>query len=163
MIENYYSILVSFAISITLFFITRYIINKKIHNLSVAQKLLGIASLLIIISETAYIGTSLGLFEFALEIITSVGVGMVIFGIALQHQLKNIAAGIGIFFSSDINIGDSIMIKDIQGIIIEIHLTKIIALTEEGGRVIIPNQKLAEDVIVLYNKKQKGVWKIDED
>jgi len=101
--------------------------------------------------------------NFALEIITSVGVGMVIFGIALQHQLKNIAAGIGILFSSDINIGDSIMIKDIQGIIIEIHLTKIIALTEEGGRIIIPNQKLAEDVVVLYNKKQKGVWKSNKN
>jgi len=161
--ENYYPILASFVISATLFFITRYIINKKIHNLSGAQKLLGIASLLIVISEIIYVGASLGLFEFALEIITSVGVGMVIFGIALQHQLKNIAAGIGIFFSSDINIGDSIMIKDTQGIIIEIHLTKIIALTEEGGRIIIPNQKLAEDVVVVYNKKQKGVWKADKN
>ncbi|QLH06525.1 mechanosensitive ion channel domain-containing protein [Nitrosopumilus ureiphilus] len=157
MFENYYSILASFVISVTLFFITRYIINKKMHDLSGAQKLLGIVSLLIVISEIAYLGASLGLFEFALEIITSVGVGMVIFGIALQHQLKNITAGIGVFFSSDINIGDSIMIKDTQGIIIELHLTKIVALTEDGGRIIIPNQKLAEDVVIIYNKKQRGI------
>ena len=125
-------------------------------NLSGAQKLLGIASLLIIISEITYLGASLGLFEIALEVITSIGVGMVIFGIALQHQLKNIAAGIGVFFSSDINIGDSIILKDMHGVIIEIHLTKIVALTEDGGRIIIPTQKLAEDVAIVYNKQRKS-------
>ena len=154
--ENYYFVLVSFVVSIALFFLVRYIINKKMKNLSGAQKLLGIASLLIIISEITYLGASLGLFEIALEVITSIGVGMVIFGIALQHQLKNIAAGIGVFFSSDINIGDSITLKDMHGVIIEIHLTKIVALTEDGGRIIIPTQKLAEDVAIVYNKQRKS-------
>jgi len=127
------------------------------HNLTGTQKLLGIVSIFIIISEIAYLGTALGLFEFALEIITSIGVGMVIFGIALQHQLKNIAAGIGVYFGSDINIGDSILIKETHGVIIELHLTKIVALTEDGGRIIIPNQKLAEDVVVVYNKKRRSI------
>lgn len=154
--ENYYSVLASIIISVSSFFIVRYVVNKKMHSLNGAQKLLGIASLLIIISEIAYLGVSLGLFEFALEVVTSIGVGMVIFGIALQHQLKNIAAGIGLFFSSDINIGDSVLIKDVEGIIIELHLTKIVALTEDGGRIIIPNQKLAEDVVIVYNKKRKS-------
>ncbi len=124
------------------------------QDLSGSQKLLGIASLIIVITEIAYLGSSLGLFEFALEIITSIGVGMVIFGIALQHQLKNIAAGIGIYFNSDINIGDSITINDVSGVIIEIHLTKIVALTDEGGRIIIPNQKFAEDFVIVYNKQR---------
>lgn len=154
--ENYYLVLISFVISTVLFFITRNVINKKINNQSGAQKLLGIASLLIIISEIIYLGASLGLFEYALEIITSVGVGMVIFGIALQHQLKNIAAGIGVFFNSDINIGDSITIKDLHGVIIEIHLTKIVALSEDGGRMIIPTQQLAEEVVKVYNKQRKS-------
>ena len=155
MFENYYFVLLSFVISTAIFFITRNLINKKVKNESGSQKLLGIASLLIIISEIVYLGASLGLFEYALEIITSVGVGMVIFGIALQHQLKNIAAGIGVFFSSEINIGDSITIKDEHGVIIEIHLTKIIALAEDGGRMIIPTQKLAEEVVTIYNKQRK--------
>jgi len=94
------------------------------------------------------------LFELALEKIPSIGVGIVIFGIALQHQLKNIAAGIEVYFGSDIDIGDSILIKETHGVIIELHLTKIVALTEDGGRMIIPNQKLAEDVVIIYNKKE---------
>jgi moderate conductance mechanosensitive channel len=81
---------------------------------------------------------------------------MVIFGIALQHQLKNIAAGIGVYFGHDINIGDSIMIKETHGVIIELHLTRIIALSEDGGRIIIPNQKLAEDVVIVYNKRRRN-------
>jgi small-conductance mechanosensitive channel len=156
MLESFYYVLLSIIVAITLFFITRYVIRKKMHNLTGTQKLLGIVSILIIISEIAYLGTSLGLFEFALEIITSIGVGMVIFGIALQHQLKNIAAGIGVYFGSDINIGDSILIKETHGVIIELHLTKIVALTEDGGRIIIPNQKLAEDVVIVYNKKRRS-------
>jgi len=156
MLENFHYMLLSVVIAVTLFFIARYAIRKKMHNLTGTQKLLGIVSILIIISEIAYLGTTLGLFEFALEIITSIGVGMVIFGIALQHQLKNIAAGIGVYFGSDINIGDSIFIKETHGVIIELHLTKIVALTEDGGRIIIPNQKLAEDVVIVYNKKRRG-------
>lgn len=121
------------------------------------QKLLGIISILIVLSEVTYLGTALGLFEFALEIITSIGVGMVLLGIALQHQLKNIVAGIGIYFNREINVGDSIMVKEVKGVIIELHLTKIIALTEDGGKIIIPNQKLAEDMVILYNKQRSSI------
>jgi small-conductance mechanosensitive channel len=155
-VENYYIILASFVISASLLIITRYTINKKNKKKAGTQKLLGIVSLIIIIPEIIFLGLSLGLFEFALEVITSIGVGMVIFGIALQHQLKNIVAGVGLFFNSDINIGDSIRIKEVYGVIIEIHLTKIVALSEDGGRIIIPNQKLAEDYVTIYNKQRKS-------
>ncbi|MDH3489437.1 MAG: mechanosensitive ion channel family protein [Nitrosopumilus sp.] len=157
LLVNFYYILLSIIIAITLFFIARYVIRKKMHNVTGTQKLLGIVSIFIIISEIIYLGTVLKLFEFAIEVITSIGVGMVILGIALQHQLKNIAAGIGVYFGSDINIGDSILIKETHGVIIELHLTKIIALTEDGGRIIIPNQKLAEDVVIVYNKKRRDI------
>ena len=83
--------------SAALLIITRIAINKKNKKKAGTQKLLGIVSLVIIIPEIIFLGLSLGLFEFALEVITSIGVGMVIFGIALQHQLKNIVAGVGLF------------------------------------------------------------------
>jgi len=154
LIENFYYILTSFVISAILLIIIRFTINKKMKNFMGAPKLIGFVTIIIIITEIIYLGSSLGLFEIALELITSIGVGMVIFGIALQHQLKNIAAGIGIFFNSDINVGDLIKIKEISGVIIELHLTKIIALTEDGGRIIIPNQKLAEDFVIIFHKQK---------
>ncbi len=157
MIENFVLILISLVISAGSFFIFRLIIKKFMNDLNGHQKLLGIISILIVLSEITYLGTALGLFEFALEIITSIGVGMVLLGIALQHQLKNIVAGIGIYFNREINVGDSIMIKEVKGVIIELHLTKIIALTEDGGKIMIPNQKLAEDMVILYNKQRSSI------
>jgi|GEM_PF-2923872 len=157
MVENFILILISLIISACVFFTFRLIIKKSMKDLNGAQKLLGIVSILIVFSEIIYLGTALGLFEFALEIITSIGVGMVLLGIALQHQLKNIVAGIGIYFNREINVGDSIMIKEVKGVIIELHLTKIIALTEDGGKIMIPNQKLAEDMVILYNKQRSSI------
>ena len=157
MVENFVLILISLIISAGVFFAFRLIIKKSMKDLNGAQKLLGIVSILIVFSEIVYLGTALGLFEFALEIITSIGVGMVLLGIALQHQLKNIVAGIGIYFNREINVGDSIMVKEVKGVIIELHLTKIIALTEDGGKIMIPNQKLAEDMVILYNKQRSSI------
>ncbi|MFB5624000.1 MAG: mechanosensitive ion channel domain-containing protein, partial [Nitrosopumilus sp.] len=68
-------------------------------------------------------------------------------------------AGFGIFFNSDINVGDSIIIKETNGVIIELHLTKIVALSEDGGRIIIPNQILAEDFIIVYSKQKNSKLK----
>lgn len=154
--DSFYIILASVIISTVLLFVTRYIINKKMKNLSGIQKITGLITIIIIISEIAFLGSFLGLFKIALEVITSIGVGMVVFGIALQHQLKNIAAGIGVFLNPDINVGDSIKINETHGIIIELHLTKIVALTEDGGRIIIPCQKLAEDFVIIYNKQRRS-------
>ncbi|MEX0862371.1 mechanosensitive ion channel domain-containing protein [Nitrosopumilus sp.] len=154
--DSFYIILVSIIISAILLFTTRYIINKKMKNLAGTQKLTGLITIIIIISEIAFLGSFLGLFKIALEVITSIGVGMVVLGIALQHQLKNIAAGIGVFLNPDINVGDSIKINETHGIIIEIHLTKIVALTEDGGKIIIPCQKLAEDFVIVYNKQRRS-------
>lgn len=155
MVEEFYFLFASLIISVILLLVIRYTLHKKMKNFVGTQKIIGFVSVIIIVSEATYLGSSLGLFQIALEVITSIGVGMVIFGIALQHQLKNIAAGIGIFFNSDVNVGDSITIKETKGIIIELHLTKIVALSEDGGRIIIPNQKLAEDFVIVYNKQRK--------
>ncbi|MFB5620821.1 MAG: mechanosensitive ion channel domain-containing protein [Nitrosopumilus sp.] len=155
MIEEFYLLLTSLFISVISVLVIRYILHKKMKDFAGTQKIIGFVSIIIIVSESIYIGSSLGLFEIALEVITSIGVGMVVFGIALQHQLKNIAAGIGIFFNSDINVGDSITIKETEGVIIELHLTKIVALSEDGGRIIIPNQILAEDFVIIHNKQRK--------
>ncbi len=153
MVEDIIFSIVSLAIAAGAFFIARGIINLKLGRLHGSQKLLGIITIVIIITEIGYLGIKFGLFSFALEIITSIGVGMVILGIAMQHQLKNIVAGIGVFFNSDIDVGDIVAIKEAKGTIIEIHLTKTVALTEDGERIMIPNQKFAEEVVIVYHKK----------
>ena len=154
MLENIVYPLISFVIIGFLVLISKIIISKKFGELHGSQKLFGIILIVIIFAEVAFLGFNFGLFGFALEIITSIGVGIVILGIALQHQLKNIVAGIGLFFNKEINVGDIITIKEDKGTIIELHLTHTIALTNDGDRIIIPNQKFAEDVVKIMPKKR---------
>ncbi|HXV66053.1 MAG TPA: mechanosensitive ion channel domain-containing protein [Nitrosopumilaceae archaeon] len=154
MAEQIIFAVLSIAITVILFFVARHIVLIKIGNLAGSQKILGIITFVIVIVEVSYLGTKFGLFTIAIEVITSIGVGFILLGIAAQHQLKNIVSGLGVFFSSDIEIGDQIKIKDAKGIIIEIHLTKTVAMNEDGERIIIPNQKFSDEVVVIYHKKK---------
>ena len=151
------NIIISIIVSGTLFVIAKIFLKRKFHALQGHQKLLGIVIIVIILGEIVFLSVMFGLFDFALEIITSVGVGMVILGISLQHQLKNIVAGIGLFFNNEVNVGDIITIKEERGTVIELHLTHTVALDESGERIIIPNQKFAEDVIRVQHKKRQRI------
>lgn len=152
MIEGFESLVylgISLAIALTLILITRKIVYSRFSELEGSQKLVGIVTIVIAVTEAAYVGINFGLLDFALEIITTIGVGMVFLAVAFQHQLKNIVAGIGLFFNKEVNVGDVIQIKDEKGTIIELHLTKTVALTDEGERLVIPNQKFAEDIVKI--------------
>lgn len=152
--EHLVPLVISIVISFVLIIIAKKIISSKFDHVQGSQKLIGIISVIIGLTESAYLGINFGLLDFALEIITSVGVGMVLFGIALQHQLKNIVAGLGMLFSKEVNVGDIITVKEDTGTIIELHLTKTVALTDEGERLVIPNQTFSEGIIKIKHKQQ---------
>ena len=97
--------------------------------------------------------TSFGLFSFALELITSIGAVAVVLGIALQNQLKNTIAGLSIFLNPQINVGDEIEFDFVQGQIVELHLTKTIAKTENGEKMVIPNHKFSEEMVLVFPKR----------
>ncbi|MCA9820065.1 MAG: hypothetical protein KC440_04760, partial [Nitrosarchaeum sp.] len=97
--ELFYAV-ISLIITVSLYLITKRIINVKLRNLKGSDKLVGLILIGIILGEVFYLGTSFGLFSFALELITSIGAVAVVLGIALQNQLKNTIAGISIFLNS---------------------------------------------------------------
>lgn len=149
MTENIIPILISIIIVVCMLFITRFIVNHKLKKLHGHHKILSISILLIIFGELLFLGLSYGLFDFALELVASIGVGMVVLGISFQNTLKNWVSGMGIFFNSEINEGDTIKIKEIQGKIIKIGLSKTVAVTDGGSKIFIPNQKFNDDVIII--------------
>ena len=149
MVEDFIPILISIVMAISAFFIAKLIIHHKLKDLYGHQKVLGIVVILIIFGELLFLGLSYGLFNFALELITSIGVGMVILGISFQNTLKNWVGGIGIFFNRDVSLGDTIQINENKGKIIKIGLSKTIAETENGSKIFIPNQKFNDEVIII--------------
>lgn len=154
MTELFFAVL-SLAITVVLYFIARQIINKKLYDLQGSDKLLGMILILITLGELFYLGTFFGLFDIALEMITSIGAAAVVIGIAVQNQLKNAIAGISIFLNPQINVGDSIEFDYVKCRITGLHLTKTTAITEEGIRVIVPNHKFSEEMIQIYPRKPK--------
>lgn len=145
----------SLVVTVVLYMVSRQVINKKLQDLQGSDKLLGMILILITLGELFYLGTFFGLFDVALEMITSIGAAAVVIGIALQNQLKNTISGISIFLNPQINVGDLIEFDYVKCKIIGLHLTKIIAITEDGIKVIIPNHKFSEEVIQIFPKITK--------
>lgn len=131
---------------------TKYVISKKLSNLKGIQKLLGLISVIIIGIEMTYFGIVFDLFTLAASVVASFGVAFALISFALQNHLKNMVAGIGLYLNKRIDIGDIIEIDNKKGTIIEFHLMKTIALTDDGEFLNIPNLKFSETVVLISNK-----------
>jgi small conductance mechanosensitive channel len=147
--EIYIYAIISILISIAIFFIAKFVIQSKLSDLKGASKLLGLISLVIITLEAGYLGIDLGWFEFATEVIATIGVGFFLVTFAIQNHLKNIVSGIGLYLNKEISEGDYIEIDGIKAQITEFHLMKTIAKTSNGKIVYIPNLKFNESVILI--------------
>jgi len=147
--------LISIAVAVITLLLVRTVINRKLYELQGSDKLVGIVTIAIVISEFIYLGKSFGLFEFAIEAITSIGAAAVVLGIAFQNQLKNTIAGISIFLNSQINVGDKLEIDYVKGTITGLHLTKITALTDDGQLMVIPNHVFSEEMFLITSKRSK--------
>ena len=147
--------IISVIVSLGVFFSIRYVIRLRLRKLKGTQKLLGLISIGIIIIELVYLGINFELFKIATEIIASVGVAFALVVWSLQNNLKNTVAGIGIYLNPEIDVGDVIEVDGNKGVILELHLTKITAMSEDGVKIFIPTQKLHEDVVKIYHKSHK--------
>src|SRR5437870_590058 len=73
-------------------------------------------------------------------------VGIVV-GFASQRTLGNFVAGLLIAFTQPLRLGDAVVIEDTEGVVEEIGLIYTFVRTENGDRLVIPNEKLASDTI----------------
>lgn len=144
--------LVSLAISFGIFLTIRGIIKIKLKKLKGTQKMLKLISIGIIVAEGTFLGINFNLFGIATEVIASVGVAFALVVWALQNNLKNAVAGIGVYLNREIDVGDIIEVEGAKGVIIELHLTKITAMSEDGVKMFIPTQKYHEEVFKIYHK-----------
>ena len=78
---------------------------------------------------------------------SSAVIGIVI-GFASQRTLGNFVAGLLIAFNQPLRLGDNVMIDNTEGTVEEIGLIYTFVRTENGDRLVIPNEKLASDTIL---------------
>src|SRR3989344_2056696 len=77
-------------------------------------------------------------------------IGAMIFGasFALQAPLSNYAAGLSIILTRPFTVGNTISVKDYNGIVEEVKLPCTILSTIEGEKITIPNKDIVGEVIV---------------
>lgn len=96
--------------------------------------------LLLVVMQIA--GIAMTLFA---ALITSLGVAA---GLALSGTLQNFASGILILFLKPFRVGDNILTQGQEGTVNEIRIFHTIIVTYDNRRVVVPNSKLSNEVII---------------
>src|SRR5213592_3588151 len=115
---------------------TRYRVVRR--SVTTAIVFVGLLSALLVIPQVRAVAGGL--------LASSAVLGIVI-GFASQRTIGNFVAGLLIAFTQPIRLGDRVEIEDTGGTVEEIGLTYTFIRTDEGARLVIPNEKLASDTI----------------
>jgi small-conductance mechanosensitive channel len=116
--------------------ITRYRVVRR--SVTTAIIFIGLLSALLVIPQVRAVAGGL--------LASSAVVGIVV-GFASQRTLGNFVAGLLIAFTQPVRLGDQVVIEDTQGVVEEIGLIYTFVGTDNGDRLVIPNEKLASDTI----------------
>jgi small conductance mechanosensitive channel len=116
--------------------ITRYRVARR--SITTAIVFVGLLSALLVIPQVRAVAGGL--------LASSAVVGIVV-GFASQRTLGNFVAGLLIAFTQPLRLGDAVVIEDTAGTVEEIGLIYTFVRTENGDRLVIPNEKLASDTI----------------
>jgi small-conductance mechanosensitive channel len=116
--------------------ITRYRVLRR--SVTTAIVFTGLLSALLVIPQVRAVAGGL--------LASSAVIGIVV-GFASQRTLGNFAAGLLIAFTQPVRLGDAVVIEDTPGVVEEIGLIYTFVRTDNGERLVIPNEKLASDTI----------------
>src|SRR5256885_2045582 len=116
--------------------ITRYRIVRR--SVTTTIIFVGLLTALLVIPQVRAVAGGL--------LASSAVIGIVV-GFASQRTLGNFVAGLLIAFTQPLRLGDDVVVEDIPGVVEEIGLIYTFVRTEDGDRLVIPNEKLASDTI----------------
>jgi small conductance mechanosensitive channel len=115
---------------------TRYRVLRR--SVTTAIVVVGLLSALLVIPQVRAVAGGL--------LASSAVVGIIV-GFASQRTLGNFVAGLLIAFTQPLRLGDEVTIENTEGVVEEIGLIYTFVRTENGDRLVIPNEKLASDTI----------------
>jgi small-conductance mechanosensitive channel len=115
---------------------TRYRVVRR--SVTTTIIFVGLLSALLVIPQVRAVAGGL--------LASSAVLGIVV-GFASQRTLGNFVAGLLIAFTQPVRLGDAVVIEDVEGVVEEIGLIYTFVRTENGDRLVIPNEKLASDTI----------------
>lgn len=102
------------------------------------------------------IGIALALSQFegvrriATGVLASSAVLGLVVGFAARATLANVVAGVLLAITQPIRIGDSVTFEGATGVVEDIHLTYTHIALDDGTRVIVPNERLAQNTVANH-------------
>jgi small-conductance mechanosensitive channel len=115
---------------------TRYRVLRRTIRAGILT--VGVLSALLVIPQVRAVAGAL--------LASSAVIGLVI-GFAAQRTLGNFVAGLMIATTQPLRLGDWVEVGGVEGAVEEITLMYTFIRTEDNGRLVIPNEKLASDTI----------------
>ncbi len=89
-------------------------------------------------------------------LLTALGVGGLVLGLAFQSTLTNLISGVYISLSNNFEVGDFIRLENgEEGFIIDISWRETLIKTLKNNLIVMPNSKLYESAIVNFSKPEK--------
>jgi small conductance mechanosensitive channel len=93
------------------------------------------------------------------SLLAALGAAGLAIGLALQGSLSNLAAGVLLIAFRPFRVGDSIEVGGVAGVVQSVSLMQTFLLTADNREVILPNAKVAGEVIV--NVSARGTRRVD--
>jgi small-conductance mechanosensitive channel len=88
-----------------------------------------------------------GLNKLAAGVLASSAIIAAIVGFAARQTLANLIAGVMLTIAQPLRIGDQVTILDQTGVVEDVRLNYTVLRTSEGRRLLIPNERLASEMI----------------
>jgi small-conductance mechanosensitive channel len=85
-------------------------------------------------------------------LLTALGVGSLVIGLALQDSLGNVFSGVALLFERPFKLGEWIRVGDTVGKVEEITWRSVHLVTKSGDLVVVPNSELAKGSIYNFNR-----------
>jgi len=124
--------------------------TKKLKNDPTNYKFLrhAIRALIYIIGLSMAIFTVPSLKLLASSLLAGAGVLAIALGFASQHALSNIISGVFIVVFKPFRVNDHLRISGLSGVVEDITLRHTVIRDFENRRIIIPNSKISEEIII---------------
>ena len=139
----------SFLSKVSVKIFNRFFPQNKENNSIIT--LISVFKFLIILAGTFISFEIMGLGNFVMKFLGSLGVAGVIAGVALKDLVSSIFSGLLINFDKAFAVGDSVSIKGITGVVESIGFLTTKIITDEGKKVYIPNQLIFSAPFINYS------------
>jgi len=96
---------------------------------------------------------------FASSLLAGAGILAMAIGFASQHALSNIISGLFIVIFKPFRINDRLQLQELSGIVEDITLRHTVIKNFENRRIIIPNAKISDEILINSNFSEEKICK----